>query len=394
LTRVAFTLISAANWMGTGGYNYLVNLAQVLSAHSPDRVQMVLFVGTDAVAANVEPFAAIARVQVVRASAFDDARRNQRLRQALLTGCDRAAADAFREHRIDVLFECAQFYGWRFPFPRIAWITDFQHRHLPELFGFGAYWKRDLGFRAQILSRRHVMLSSEDSRSDCETFFPRSMGRTSVVRSAMLPPNLSEDDNDPAIAFVYQLPDRYFYLPNQFWKHKNHRTVIEALRILRQKGYNTVVAASGRAEDYRHPGHFAALQTLVHQYGLTHNFRFLRIVPRRHVFALMRACTALINPSLSEGWSTTVEEAKSLGVPMLLSDLRVHREQAGDCADYFDAEVAGQLASLMARYEDSPDPSRRDREKEAIAASQKRTRQFALDFSETVERAAASFFHQ
>jgi hypothetical protein len=79
---------------------------------------------------------------------------------------------------------------------------------------------------------------------------------------------------------------------------------------------------------------------------------------------------------------------------MLLSDLRVHREQAGDCADYFDAELAGQLASLMARHEDSSDPSRRDREKAAIAASQKRTRQFALDFSETVERAAALFFHQ
>jgi glycosyltransferase involved in cell wall biosynthesis len=394
LTRVAFTLISAANWMGTGGYNYLVNLAQVLSAHAPDRVQMVLFVGTDAVAANVEPFASIASVQVVRVSAFDDARRNQRLRQALLTGCDRAAADAFREHRIDVLFECAQFYGWRFPFPRLAWITDFQHRHLPELFSFGAYWKRDLGFRAQILSRRHVMLSSEDSRSDCETFFPQSLGRTSVVRSAMLPPNLSEDDGDPAIASVYQLPERYFYLPNQFWKHKNHRTVIEALRILRQKGYNTVVAASGRPEDYRHPDHFAALQTLVQQYGLAHNFRFLGIVPRQHVFALMRACTALINPSLSEGWSTAVEEAKSLGVPMLLSDLRVHREQAGDCADYFDAEVAGQLASLMARHEDSPDLSRGDREREAIAASQKRVKQFAVDFSETVERATALFLHQ
>lgn len=394
MTRVAFTLISAANWMGTGGYNYLVNLAQVLSAHTPDRVQMVLFVGTDAVAANVEPFAAIARVQVVRVSAFDDARRSQRLRQALLTGCDQAAARAFREHQIDVLFECAQFYGWRFPFPSIAWITDFQHRHLPELFSFSAYWKRDLGFRAQILSRRHVMLSSEDSRSDCETFFPRSMGRTSVVRSAMLPPNISEDDGDPPIASLYQLPERYFYLPNQFWKHKNHRTVIEALRILRQEGYNTVVAASGRAEDYRHPEHFAALQTLVHHYGLAHNFRFLGIVPRPHVFALMRACTALINPSLSEGWSTSVEEAKSLGVPMLLSDLRVHREQAGDRAAYFDPAVAGQLASLMARHEDSSDPSRRDREKEAIAAFQKRTRQFALDFSETVERAAASILHQ
>src|ERR1700744_4768592 len=297
LTRVAFTLISGANWMGTGGYNYLVNLAQVVSAHAGDRVRMVLFVGTDTVAANVEPFTALSKVQVVRHSAFDDARRKRRLGQALLTGCDRAAAQAFREHQIDVLFECAQFYGRRFPFPGIAWITDFQHRHLPELFSRRAYWKRELGFRAQISSRREVMLSSEDSRSDCETFFPQSLGRTSVVRFAVLPPASSDFQGDRAIASSYQLPQRYFYLPNQFWKHKNHRTVIEALRILQGKGYNTVVAASGRAEDYRHPEHYAALQASVHAYGLTQNLRFLGIIPRPHVFSLMRASTALINPS-------------------------------------------------------------------------------------------------
>jgi len=391
LIRVAFTLISAANWMGTGGYNYLVNLAQVVSAQADDHVRMVLFVGTDAIAANVEPFAALSKVQVVRHSTFDDARRKRRLRQALLTGCDRAAARTFREHQIDVLFECAQFYGWRFPFPGIAWITDFQHRHLSELFSLRAYWKRELGFHAQIASRRQVMLSSEDSRADCEAFFPQSLGRTSVVRFAVVPPVLSDFELDRAIASSYQLPERYFYLPNQFWKHKNHRTVIGALRILREMGYNTVVAASGRAEDYRHPKHFATLRAAVQAYGLTHNFRFLGILPRPHVFALMRASTALINPSLSEGWSTTVEEAKSLGVPMLLSDLRVHREQAGDGAEYFAPEAAGQLASLMARHEDLPDPSRRQREQEAIAAAQHRVQQFALDFSATVESARTLF---
>jgi glycosyltransferase involved in cell wall biosynthesis len=394
LTRVAFTLISAANWMGTGGYNYLVNLAEVLSAHARDQVPMVLFVGTDTLAANVAAFAAIPGVEIVREPAFNDARRSRRLRQALWAGCDRAAVQAFREHRIDVLFECAQFYGWRFPLPCLAWITDLQHRRHPELFSFGAYWKRELGFRAQILSRRQVMLSSEDSRSACEAYFPQSVGRTSVVRSAMLPPAWSDLDSDRAIAASYQLPETYFYLPNQFWLHKNHRTVIEALCLLRQKGANPVVAASGKEEDYRHPQHFAGLQALVSAYGLTCNFRFLGIVPRSHVFALMRVSTALINPSLSEGWSTPVEEAKSLGVPMLLSDLRVHREQAGDHAAYFAPESAEQLASLMARHKHLPTAFRRAREQEAIAAAQDRVKQFALEFSLSVERAVALFPRQ
>jgi glycosyltransferase involved in cell wall biosynthesis len=389
LTRVAFTLVSAASWIGTGGYNYLVNLAEVLSLHARERVQMVLFVGTDAEPANIAPFAAIAGVEIVRAEIFNDARRNQRLRQALSSGCDWAAAGAFRNHRIDVLFECAQFYGWRFPFPCVAWITDFQHRHLPELFSFSAYWKRDLGFRAQILSGRQIMLSSEDSRSACEAFFPRSVGRTSVVRSAMLPPGLSNPEGDRAVAASYQLPEVYFYLPNQFWRHKNHRTVIEALRLLRQQGANPVVAASGREEDYRHPEHFAELRALVSAYGLANNFRFVGTVPRPHVFSLLRVSTALINPSLSEGWSTPVEEAKSLGVPMLLSDLRVHREQAGDHASYFAPEAAEELASLMARHKHLPLALRCDREQEAMAAARDRVKRFALDFCATVERTLA-----
>src|ERR1700677_95408 len=90
--RVAFTLMSGRNWTGTGVFNYFGNLAQVLAEHAHDRVQPVFFPGIDAIAANVEPFAAIPGVQVVRASDFDESRKGRRLRQALLIGCDRAAA--------------------------------------------------------------------------------------------------------------------------------------------------------------------------------------------------------------------------------------------------------------------------------------------------------------
>jgi glycosyltransferase involved in cell wall biosynthesis len=104
--------------------------------------------------------------------------------------------------------------------------------------------------------------------------------------------------------------------------------VIEDLHLLKQQGHEVVVAAIGKPDDYRH--HFEMLRSLVVSYGLEDNFRFLGMVSRQHVFALMRTCVALVNSSLFEGWSSTVEEAKSLGVPMLLSNLGVHVEQAGD----------------------------------------------------------------
>ena len=62
----------------------------------------------------------------------------------------------------------------------------------------------------------------------------------------------------------YQLPRDFFYLPNQFWKHKNQRRRDRSSQhISKQKGYDLVVAASGKAEDHRHSRHYETLQSLV-----------------------------------------------------------------------------------------------------------------------------------
>ena len=58
-----------------------------------------------------------------------------------------------------------------------------------------------------------------------------------------------------------------------------------------------------------------------------------RMIPADHVHALMRTSTvSSIDPI--EGWSTTVEEAKSFGALMILSDIEVHREQTDGTSCY------------------------------------------------------------
>ena len=347
MIRVAFTMIGGKNW--TGGYNYLLNLVRVLSDQASDRVQPVLFFGTDIYEKDAAPFDTIAGPEVIRSAVFDGARKGKRLRQALLTGCDQAAATAFAAQGINVVFEPAQYYGWRFPLPAVAWIPDFQHCYLRHLFDFKAYWKREIGFRAQILSGRRVMLSSEDARQDCERFYPSTRGRTHVVRFAVPPATAIDAVAARAVADGHGLPESFFFLPNQFWKHKNHECVIQALRILKKRGREVVVAVSGKRADPRDPEHFPRLQKLINSSGLEQNFRLLGLIPHAHIPALMRSCSALINPSKFEGWSTTVEEAKAMGTPMILSSLRVHREQSED-ALFFDATSPGQLAGILESF--------------------------------------------
>ena len=57
---------------------------------------------------------------------------------------------------------------------------------------------------------------------------------------------------------------------------------------------------------------------------------------------------AVLNPSRFEGWSSTVEEAKSIGKPVILFRIGVHIEQNPPNGRYFDPDDAEGLASIMA----------------------------------------------
>ncbi|MDR6304572.1 glycosyltransferase involved in cell wall biosynthesis [Nitrobacter vulgaris] len=381
--RLAFTHISSKLW--SGGYNYQRNLFAALNRYRRDEFAPVVFAGVSADGDDLAAFAAIPKVEVVQAAAFD--RRRFGLVSALLTGNDRAALAAFREHNIDAVIENARFFGWRLPYPAVAWFPDFQHRRLPQLFSPVARWRRDIGFRVQIAAGRIIMLSSQSALEDCEAFYPNMRGKASVVRFATQPSAELLTADPLGILDQYKLPRSFFYLPNQFWRHKNHQVVIDALAILASRGLDVVVAASGSKDDPREPDYFESLERQVYARALTRNFRYLGMIPMPHVYALLRVCTAMLNPSRFEGWSTTVEEAKSFGVPMILSDLKVHREQTSGTACYFETDDPLKLADHLAGFAQNPYPiSARD----LLQNLDTRVSTFASDFAQTVQRAFLS----
>jgi glycosyltransferase involved in cell wall biosynthesis len=356
MTRIAFTLIGGKAW--TGGYNYLLNLLRVITQRHPGVLQPVLFFGTDVDPDDARPFQSIAGVDIVTSPSLNAARRTASLVRSLVLGADPATRRLFREHRIDVVFENAQFHGARLGIPAIAWIPDFQHRELPHLFSRAAWWKRELGFRAQIGAGRAIMLSSGNARDDCERHYPSTVGRTHLVRFAVPSTGRPDAAAVQAVREAHGLPERFFYLPNQFWQHKNHLMVIDALAMLKQDGHDVVVAASGKQLDPYRPDHFQRITERLAASGAATQFRLLGLIPYEHIAPLMVGSVAVLNPSLFEGWSTTVEEARALRVPLVLSDLAVHQEQASDMARFFDRTSARSLADALLDVWQGEDPMR------------------------------------
>lgn len=380
--RVAFTHISRAQW--AGGYNYQANLFAALNRYCPGEIAPVLFAGNDAEREEVEALAEIPNVQIVRSAAFDG---SPGLLAALTMGIDPNAAAEFSKHRIDVVFESARFFGWRLSVPAVGWFPDLQHRKLPELFSVAARWRREIGFRMQIASGRTIMLSSKSALDDFREYYAGAANEIALVRFATQPPLAFLRTNPVDVIAQYQLPSKYFYLPNQFYRHKNHQIVVDALAILAEAGIRAFVCASGSTKDSREPGYFDRVMAQVRSRGLEAQFRHVGTIPLPHVFALLRASVALINPSRFEGWSTTVEEAKSFGVPMILSDLDVHREQAEGAALFFGTEDPAALADHLIRVsQDCNEFVIRD----LVPQHEARVAAFASDFAGMIRRAAVN----
>lgn len=376
--RLAFTQISRRLW--AGGYNYQRNLFTALHRFRGGEFAPVVFAGMADDTDDLAALAAIDGVEVVQTKAFD--RRTAGLATALATGLDVQASAAFKDQNIDVVIETARFFGWRLPYPAVAWFPDFQHRRLPQLFPPAARWRRDIGFRVQIAAGRTIMLSSESALRDCRTFYPDVAGNASVVRFATQPTAQLLTADPFEVLKQYRLPQQFFYLPNQFWRHKNHQVVIDALAILASRGVNVVVAASGGKDDPREPNYFESLERQINNRGLADNFRYLGMIPMSHVYALLRICSALINPSRFEGWSTTVEEAKSFGVPMILSDLDVHREQTSGNENYFGTDDPSALADHLATLVRANHPIA---VRDMLPNLDVRVSAFAADFARTVQ---------
>lgn len=358
MIRVAFTLLGRGLW--TGGENYLRNMLQVIRERAGDRLHPVLFLTPEenaAVGASLAPLLVQPPVVDAAVAAFG---RGTGLQAALLTGVDARAAAAFTAQACDAVFEPALFYGWRFPCPTLAWMPDFQHKYMPEMFSRAGWLRREAGFRTQIAAGRTVMLSSETARNDVERFYPSARGRTAVVRFAQMVDIGDLVAARAALEARYDLPPRFVFLPNQFWKHKNHGLVAEALGMARSRGLLDrvpLIIMSGRQDDVRNPGAYAAFQRRLAEADAIDFVRHLGLIPYRDVLGLVAAAEAMLNPSFFEGWSTTVEEAKALGTPLLISDLAIHREQAPD-ARFFAPDSAESLLGALLAIGDAPQRAR------------------------------------
>lgn len=342
MMRVGFVMNKTVQgWMG--GVNYLRNLFHAIQSVPDGRIEPVLVVPPATPDALLASFPS---GPVIRTPLVD---RLPRLARRVLTqglGRDIPMERLLRAKGVALLSH-SEPLGTRASLPTIGWIADFQHLAMPEFFTPKEIAYRDRTFRQTLDCSTLVVVSSQAAQRDLQAFSPQSAAKSRVLH--FISGYGEAEDTAPLeqLHAAYRFSGPYFHLPNQFWAHKNHRLVVDALVRLKASGHPALVLATGQTHAYQQPRLFDELMQYVAAQGVADCFRVLGMVPYRDVTALMRHAVAVINPSHFEGWSTSVEESKSFGTRMLLSDIPVHREQAPERGLYFSPREPDELAEAM-----------------------------------------------
>lgn len=235
---------------------------------------------------------------------------------------------------------------------RIYWIPDLQDLYLPQLFSSEAISIKRKRYTNLANTARMLVFSSNDSYNSFREHFPQSVRddlRIFILRFAVFHP-LIDTSKLPAIHRRFGVESfPYFIVSNQFMAHKNHSVVIDALsKIKTEYGLTFKVIFTGKTEDPRNPHYFSSLERKIEAAGLQDDIIITGVIEREEQLLLMKNAVAVIQPSLFEGWNSTVEDAKLLGSNLICSDLPVHREQLEGCNSVlFPPEDSTALAQIL-----------------------------------------------
>lgn len=212
--------------------------------------------------------------------------------------------------------------------PTVVTLLDVQHLDLPHLFSRGERAYRHWFYDRAAREADVVITISEFAKDR----IAEGLG-IDRARIVVAPLGVDLDDVEP------QLGDRENFLlyPARGWPHKNHARLFEAFELLRAEDPTLRLVLTGGGLDALGP-----VPDGVDVRGL---------VPAAELRSLYRTASALVFPSLYEGFGLPPLEAMAAGCPVAASDAGSLREVCGQAAQLFDpldpAAIAAGVRAAM-----------------------------------------------
>ncbi|MGZ4389059.1 MAG: glycosyltransferase family 4 protein [Gaiellaceae bacterium] len=220
--------------------------------------------------------------------------------------------------------------------PAAVTLHDVQHLDLPEMFPRAERMFRTVAWHSSLRRARLVIVPSAFVRDRAVERLGLDAAKLRVIPHGidhgLFRPsdNLSQGDGAPFLLY-----------PAKGWPHKNHARLLEAFALLRRERPELrLVLTGGAGQPPRE--------------GVEHCER----VSLEELAELYRGASALVFPSLYEGFGQPPLEAMASGCPVACSNAASLPEVVGDAARLFDPESPEEIATAVAEVLDDPEPWR------------------------------------
>ena len=345
MIRIGF-IINSNIYKWLGGFYVLRNLINSIHSNKNKNIKVILFINKNL---DIKLFKSF-NVKLIKTDYFDSINFYKKIFVKiciLLFGKSRIYDDFFLKFKIDLISH-SLILGRKSQIKSFYWIPDFQHEHYPEYFSWLSRFLRKINVLFAISNSTKIILSSKDSLNDLRKI-SNTAHKKSFVNSFYFP-SFKKKDLIPfkKLKKKFNLPKNFFYVPNQYWKHKNHMLILKTLKHIQNLHKTTVyVISSGQKYAAGSKSCFDEAQIYLQKNKLNKNFRYIGIIKDKEVLSLIYYSLALINPSKFEGWNTSVMQARAMSKTVLLSNIGSHKEQKYPKTIYFKNNDIESLSSKI-----------------------------------------------
>jgi glycosyltransferase involved in cell wall biosynthesis len=220
----------------------------------------------------------------------------------------------------------------RLDVPSAVTLHDLQHLDLPQLFPRSERVFRALAWHRSVRKAQIVIVPSGFVRDRLVEKLRFDPSRVRVIHHG-----IAHERFRPGT----EAREPFVLYPAKTWPHKNHARLLEAFALLRRERPELRLVLAGGDPLPPHDG--------VDQVGRC---------SLDELASLYRRASALVFPSLYEGFGQPPLEAMASGCPAAVSNAASLPEVCGDAARSFDPESPQEIAAAVAEVLDDPEPWR------------------------------------
>jgi glycosyltransferase involved in cell wall biosynthesis len=196
----------------------------------------------------------------------------------------------------------------------VVTVYDMSHRDFPE-FPESAFEAREAYNRRAVARAVLTIVDSEELKMKFQRIYGLADDR--ILVAPFTPSDYVRVERCAAKESVlqkYDLENEYLFYPAQFWAHKNHVRIIQALHLLKQRGRVVEVVFAG--SDKGGAGHVSKVAA---DLGVSDQVHFLGFVPAADLAPLYKGSLALVMPTYFGPTNLPPLEAWSFDVPVIYS---------------------------------------------------------------------------